>query len=245
MRLKDLPVEVQINFKTNLERLCVALFDPTPALTSEPAIARPLTWPTEAGTTNQFTIGARIRQLRKERMLTQSELAKSVDVQPNLVTMWENSTTEPRAKHIIPLANALKCDPMWLLTGNPVDVKPAQPAPVNIMKGADLANIGVRINSRRNEMGMSPLKLAEKIDTSGAMILEWETGKAIPHSDYIDRLAKALNTTVTWLMTGKDITSVSEEENITSPDIKGNGSTEFLVQDSMGTYKMFLGDQIK
>lgn len=161
-----------------------------------------------------LTIGARIRQLRKERMLTQAELAKSVDVQPNLVTLWENSTTEPRAKHIIPLANALICDPMWLLSGNPLDVKavsPATPAPVNVMKGADLANIGVRIESRRNEMGMSPLKLAEEIDTSGAMILEWEAGKAIPHSCYYDKLAKALNTTVTWLMTGKNINADSNK----------------------------------
>ncbi|EIZ5130058.1 helix-turn-helix domain-containing protein [Salmonella enterica] len=170
--------------------------------------------PTPLQPSDTLTIGARIRQLRKERMLTQAELAKSVDVQPNLVTMWENSTTEPRAKHIIPLANALQCDPVWLLSGNPLDVKavsPATPAPVNVMKGADLANIGVRIESRRNELGMSHLRLAEKIDTSGAMILEWETGKAIPHSGYYDRLAKALNTTVTWLMTGKDINADSNK----------------------------------
>lgn len=173
---------------------------------------QPTPTPLQPGET--LTIGARIRQLRKERMLTQAELAKSVDVQPNLVTMWENSTTEPRAKHIIPLSSALKCDPVWLLSGNPLDVKavsPATPAPVNVMKGADLANIGVRIESRRNEMGMSHLRLAEKIDTSGAMILEWETGKAIPHSGYYDRLAKALNTTVTWLMTGKDINADSNK----------------------------------
>ncbi|HCL5312092.1 TPA: helix-turn-helix domain-containing protein [Salmonella enterica] len=171
-----------------------------PALTSEPAVNN--------STTQRFTIGTRIRELRKDRMLTQAELAKSVDVQPNLVTMWENNTTEPRAKHIMPLASALKCDPIWLLTGNPVDVKaasPATPAPVNVMKGADLANIGVRIESRRNYIEMSLNKLAEEIDTSGAMIREWETGKAIPHSDYIDKLAKALNTSVTWLMTGKVI----------------------------------------
>lgn len=208
MMLKDLPIEVQISFKTNLEGLCVALFgdDPTPTLTSEPAVNSTTTRDTADG----FTIGARIRQLRKERMLTQAELAKSVDVQPNLVTMWENNMTEPRAKQIIPLANALKCDPMWLLSGNPPDVKaasPATPAPVNVMKGVDMANIGARIESRRNKMGMSPLKLAEKIDTSGAMILEWETGKAIPQSGYYDKLAKALNTTVTWLITGKHITA--------------------------------------
>ncbi|EEP9438286.1 helix-turn-helix domain-containing protein [Salmonella enterica subsp. enterica serovar Reading] len=166
--------------------------------------------PTPLQPGDTLTIGSRIRQLRKERMLTQAELAKSVDVQPNLVTMWESNTTEPRAKHIIPLANALKCDPVWLLTGNPLDVKaasPATPAPVNVMKGADLANIGVRIESRRNEMGMSIDKLAEEIDLSAPLIYGWESGEFIPSSFYIDRLAKALNTTVTWLITGKHITA--------------------------------------
>ncbi|EHL2774451.1 helix-turn-helix domain-containing protein [Salmonella enterica subsp. enterica serovar Hvittingfoss] len=182
-----------------------------PTLTSEPAIARTLTWPTEVGTTNQLTIGTRIRQLRKERMLTQADIAEAVNVSTQAVHLWENNTTEPPSGMVIPLANALKCDPMWLLSGNPLDVKPAQPAPVNVMKGADLANIGVRIESRRNEMGMSPLKLAEEIDTSGAMILEWEEGKAIPHSSYYDKLAKALNTTVTWLITGNHITDKTRE----------------------------------
>ncbi|MCB2245356.1 helix-turn-helix domain-containing protein [Salmonella enterica subsp. diarizonae] len=75
------------------------------------------------------------------------------------------------------------------------------------MKGADLANIGVRIESRRNELGMSIDKLAEEIDISASLICGWESGEFIPASFYIDRLAKALNTTVTWLMTGKNITA--------------------------------------
>ncbi|EEJ5470868.1 helix-turn-helix domain-containing protein [Salmonella enterica subsp. diarizonae] len=163
-----------------------------------------------------LTIGARIRQLSKERMLTQAELANMLDLIPEDIADWEEETCPVEAEYIIPLANALKCDPMWLLSGNPLDVKavsPATPAPVNVMKGADLANIGVRIESRRNEMGMSPLKLAEKIDTSRAMTLEWETGKAIPYSGYYDKLAKALNTSVTWLMTGKDITGEHKNQH--------------------------------
>ncbi|EAR6352932.1 helix-turn-helix domain-containing protein [Salmonella enterica] len=170
--------------------------------------------PTPLQPSDTLTIGARIRQLRKERMLTQSELADRLDLMPEDIADWEEKTCPVEAEYIIPLSSALKCDPVWLLSGNPLDVKavsPATPVPVNVMKGADLANIGVRIESRRNELGMSHLRLAEKIDTSGAMILEWETGKAIPHSGYYDRLAKALNTTVTWLMTGKDINADSNK----------------------------------
>ncbi|EBZ9516039.1 helix-turn-helix domain-containing protein [Salmonella enterica subsp. enterica serovar Eastbourne] len=120
MRLKDLPIEVQINFKTNLGGVCVALFgdDPTPALASEPAVNSATTWDIEAGTTNKFTIGDRIFSLRHMREMPQAELAESVGVSPNLVAAWEKHSLEPRAKHVIPLANALECDPMWLLTEN-------------------------------------------------------------------------------------------------------------------------------
>ncbi len=172
---------------------------------------QPTPAPIQPGDT--LTIGARIRQLRKERMLTQAELASATDVTTQAISLWENDNATMSVDKLIPLASALKCDPMWLLSGNPLDVKAVSPAPINVMKGADLANIGVRIESRRNELGMSPLKLAEKIDTSRAMILEWETGKAIPYSGYYDKLAKALNTSVTWLMTGKDITGEHKNQH--------------------------------
>ncbi|HFE7522948.1 TPA: helix-turn-helix domain-containing protein [Salmonella enterica subsp. enterica serovar Newport] len=171
-------------------------------LTSKPAVS---------STTNQrFAIGTRIQIARENLGMSKAALANKLDLTPECIADWEEETCPVEATYIIPLATALKCDPMWLLSGNPLDVKavsPAPPAPVNVMKGADLANIGVRIESRRNYIEMSLNKLAEEIDTSGAMIREWETGKAIPHSDYIDKLAKALNTTVTWLMTGKHITA--------------------------------------
>ncbi|MDJ7441965.1 helix-turn-helix domain-containing protein [Salmonella enterica] len=160
---------------------------------------------------NETTIGTRIRQLRKDQGITAADLAHMIGEHEDIITQWESDIGEPVLSFAIPLCQALRCDLNWLITGEGSNVKPAQPAPVNVMKGADLANIGVRIESRRNEMGMSPLKLAEKIDTSGAMILEWEAGKAIPHSGYIDKLAKALNTTVTWLITGNHITDKIRE----------------------------------
>ncbi|EIC4353506.1 helix-turn-helix domain-containing protein [Salmonella enterica] len=154
---------------------------------------------------SDLTIGTRIQSARDSLGISEGDLADMLDIHSGNVFAWEAGEDQPLAGMIIPLANALKCDPMWLLTGNPVDVKPAQPAPVNVMKGADLANIGVRIESRRSKVGMSVGKLAEKIGTDPYLARLWESGEVFPESFHIDRLAKALNTTVTWLMTGKDI----------------------------------------
>ncbi|EDQ2394514.1 helix-turn-helix transcriptional regulator, partial [Salmonella enterica subsp. enterica] len=96
MRLKDLPIEVQINFKTNLEGLCVALFgdESTPTLTSEPAV--------NSTTTQRFTIGTRIRQLRKERMLTQADIAEAVNVSTQAICLWENDNATMSVDKLIP-----------------------------------------------------------------------------------------------------------------------------------------------
>lgn len=197
MRLKNLPIEVQISFKTNLEGLYVSLFGDESSTPAQPV--------------SDMAIGDRIQIARENLDMSKEDLAEKLDIHPGDVFTWEEGNDQPLAGVIIPLANALKCDPMWLLTGQSSNANQVTPAPVNVMMGVDMANIGVRIESRRNEMGISPLKLAEKIDTSRAMILEWETGKAIPHSGYYDRLAKALNTSVTWLMTGKDINADSNK----------------------------------
>ncbi|ECH6755309.1 TPA: helix-turn-helix domain-containing protein [Salmonella enterica] len=181
------------------------------------------TQPTPIQPGNTLTIGARIQIARQYLGMSEDALAEMLDLTPEDISDWEDGNCPLEASYIIPLANALKCDPMWLLTGNPLDVKavsPTPPSPVNVMKGADLANIGVRIRNRRNEMGMSVDKLADAIEVSSQLIRLWESGEVFPLSKYTDRLAKALNTSVTWLMTGRNITGEfknQHDENIPSP----------------------------
>ncbi|EIW3594473.1 helix-turn-helix domain-containing protein [Salmonella enterica] len=166
-------------------------------------------------------IGERIRIARENLGMSLDDLAAAVipdDVE--VISEWENSKSEPCASEIIRLSQTLKCDPMWLLTGQGNNAN--QAAPVNVMKGADLANIGVRIKNRRNETGMGADKLADAIDVPIHQIYQWEEGKVIPHSGCYCRLAKALNTSMSWLMTGKDISGEfknQHDENIPSSDL--------------------------
>ncbi|ELD4017618.1 helix-turn-helix domain-containing protein [Salmonella enterica] len=68
--------------------------------------------------TNPNTIGFRIQLARENLDMSLDDLAAAVipgDVE--VLSEWENSKSEPCASEVIRLANALKCDPMWLLTG--------------------------------------------------------------------------------------------------------------------------------
>lgn len=63
-------------------------------------------------------IGNRIQIAREDLGMSLDALATAVipdDVE--VVSEWENGKSEPCASEIIRLSQALKCDPMWLLTG--------------------------------------------------------------------------------------------------------------------------------
>lgn len=59
----------------------------------------------------------RIRQRRKELNLTQQALADLAGVNRVTVTGWEKDDYQPNGANLQALANALKCDPLWLVSG--------------------------------------------------------------------------------------------------------------------------------
>lgn len=94
--------------------------------TDEPLIAATRTQlyaPYDGG----MTIAFRIQLARENIGLTEADLARLLNTYSDHISGWECGTTEPPASAIIPLANALKCDPLWLLTGNAPHQFPATP----------------------------------------------------------------------------------------------------------------------
>ncbi|EAX4765273.1 helix-turn-helix domain-containing protein [Salmonella enterica subsp. enterica serovar Louisiana] len=66
----------------------------------------------------ELSLSDRIQLARKNLSLSEAELARKLNAYSDHISDWECDITEPPASMIIPLANALKCDPLWLLTGN-------------------------------------------------------------------------------------------------------------------------------
>ena len=60
------------------------------------------------------TFGERLRQLRRERLLTQRQLAKRAGISLSTVVNLERSHTEPRFETIRRIAAALEVDPRGL-----------------------------------------------------------------------------------------------------------------------------------
>ncbi|MGF2654833.1 helix-turn-helix domain-containing protein [Serratia marcescens] len=65
-----------------------------------------------------MTIGSRIREIRKSRGITQKQLGEALGVTQQSVFSWESGIASPACDKLIPLAKALGCDPLWLISGN-------------------------------------------------------------------------------------------------------------------------------
>ncbi|EBB5940691.1 helix-turn-helix domain-containing protein [Salmonella enterica] len=72
-------------------------------------------------------IAYRIQFARENLGISEADLARKLNTYSDHISDWECGIAEPPASVIIPLANALKCDPMWLLTGETTRQYPATP----------------------------------------------------------------------------------------------------------------------
>ncbi|EPV9743300.1 helix-turn-helix domain-containing protein [Escherichia coli] len=63
------------------------------------------------------SIGTRIKSARKKLGLTEADLARMINTYSDPINDWECGICEVPADQIVPLASALNCDLVWLLTG--------------------------------------------------------------------------------------------------------------------------------
>lgn len=64
-----------------------------------------------------MNIGERITALRKERGISQAELAKRMDISRQAVSKWENGSSVPDTERLIQLAEILGTEVEYLATG--------------------------------------------------------------------------------------------------------------------------------
>lgn len=82
--------------------------------------------------------------LRKERQLTQMQLAELLDVQPRIISRWETGDTKPQFDHIVRLAEVLEVTLDQLVHGS----EPTDP------NGFDIRNKRLKELCRRvDELG--------------------------------------------------------------------------------------------
>lgn len=80
-----------------------------------------------------MSIGERVTKLRKERNMSQGDLARAMEVSRQAVSKWENDQTSPDTLRLIQLADLLDTEVEYLATGRlPADAQP--PIVVNMVR---------------------------------------------------------------------------------------------------------------
>lgn len=67
-----------------------------------------------------WTLGDRINKARRHAGLEQGDLADACEVSRPLVSLWENDKAEPRANHVLVIAELTGVDAGWLLSGDQI-----------------------------------------------------------------------------------------------------------------------------
>lgn len=80
-----------------------------------------------------MSIGERITTLRKERNISQAQLAQMLDVTRQAVSKWENDLSAPDTIKLIQLADALDMDVEYLATGKHSTMK-SKPEVITLTK---------------------------------------------------------------------------------------------------------------
>lgn len=74
------------------------------------------------------SLGERIQLKRRERGLTQKDLAHKIGVSMASISLWEKDSSDPGARKLGLLAKELECSTLWLLTGQlSIDKGAAEP----------------------------------------------------------------------------------------------------------------------
>lgn len=80
-----------------------------------------------------MSIGERITELRRERNLSQADLARAMEVSRQAVSKWENDQTSPDTIKLIQLADVLDTEVEYLATGR-IPVRQEAPIVLNMVK---------------------------------------------------------------------------------------------------------------
>lgn len=156
--------------------------------------------PTGAGTTpsNQEPrkeLGIRLRQLRQEARLTQTELGDKLDVTKQAISNWEQGLNEPDDARRRALADLFSV-PIEEVSRT-YDFLPDDSSESGY-KRSDLDP--VKLRETRQSLGLTLTQASRLTGLAVATLSEYETGKHLPSARSIRKLAEAYDTPLACFM---------------------------------------------
>lgn len=123
----------------------------------------------------------RLRKLRREKNLTQTELANLLNVSNGAIAMWETEKRQPDLDMVSKIASYFNVSVDYLI---------GREQEKNMNKFKEL----------RKKAGLTQIEFAQKLNVDQSTISKWEQDKAIPDIQTLVQLASFFNVSVDYLM---------------------------------------------
>jgi transcriptional regulator with XRE-family HTH domain len=136
------------------------------------------------------TFGERVREIRKQKHMSQSELGNRLGINLDAVTHIEKRGNTPRPQTIHLYAAALGVEPRVLWPEVPESIVPED------------YSIADRIRQHRLARGWTQTDLAKRLGIAQNAISQLEKGNHNPRADTLARLARAFEITLDDLLYG-------------------------------------------
>ncbi|OAT86129.1 helix-turn-helix domain-containing protein [Desulfotomaculum copahuensis] len=132
--------------------------------------------------------GQKIRDFRKERGITLTELARQLEISPSYLSAVEREIRKPSIPMLSKISEAINL-------------------PLNYLVGdADDTVSGEKLRFMRESRGLSLDDLAEISEIPAATLEKFESGQAVPDLDDLKKLSEALNVTIRYFLEKADHT---------------------------------------
>lgn len=140
------------------------------------------------------TFAARLQVARLQKGFSKIQLANRLNVAATSITSWENERTTPNVDVLMKLSNVLEAPLDFLLDGKMKRSNRAK----NRVTTSSLSNrediirmnevFSKRLKEHRLDHALSQGRLAKAIGMTPMMVYKWETGRAVPSKDSIQKL---------------------------------------------------------
>lgn len=156
----------------------------------------------------------RLIELRKEKGLNQTEIAKELHISQQTYSQWESDKRNPSQKTLEKLANFFNVSVSYLLGETSIRNFTELTTSKEQSHVPSGQTIGERLKSARKEAGLLQEEVAEHFNITQQAYQVWESGKRNPKKETIKRLSDFFGVSYSYLL------GISDNVSIETPIIK-------------------------
>jgi len=136
----------------------------------------------------------RLEELKDERFLKSSEVARNLGINRVTYFQWENNKTNIPTRRIIQIAQFynVNVDYIFYLSNKKTSINNNYQLNLNL--------IGNRLKEIRNDLGLTLREIANKLGTSFSAFSSYERGERLIQSYVLVGVCKLSNTSIDWLL---------------------------------------------